>query len=156
MRLKVIHIGKTSSKEVKSMVSELVKRLGRFAKCEVIAITKVKAGQTDPADLKRKEGEAILSSIQSTDFMVLLDEKGDHWNSRRFSDWLRLHFVNDSRPMVLVIGGAYGFSDEVYTRANAKLSLSKMTFNHELALLVLVEQLYRALTIIHGHPYHND
>ncbi len=156
MKLKILHLGKTSSRDVSSMVDELVKRIGRFAKCEVMAIAKVKGNPIDPLEIKRKEGEAILSSIQGADYLVLLDEKGEQLDSRGFAEWFRLHFVNDSRPMVLLIGGAYGFSEEVYERANAKLSLSKMTFNHELALLILVEQVYRALTIIHGHPYHND
>jgi len=126
-------------------------------KCEIETLPKIKGGgKMEAHDLKVKEGELILKHIGQGDYLMILDEGGRSMDSRAFAEWLRLHFVNDARNLVLVIGGAYGFSKEVYRRADTKLSLSKMTFNHELALLVLLEQVYRAATIIHGHPYHND
>ncbi len=126
-------------------------------KCEIETLPKIKGGgKMEAHDLKVKEGELILKNIGTGDYLMILDEGGKTMDSRTFAEWLRLHFVNEARSLVLVIGGVYGFSDEVHSRADTKLSLSKMTFNHELALLVLLEQVYRAATIIHGHPYHND
>ena len=156
MRLKVVHIGKTNSKEIDLLCKHFLKRAGTFMSCEVETLPKIKGGSMSSSALKQKEGEAILKTIGSADYLLLLDEKGKQMTSRDFAAWMQAHYVNDHRMLVLVIGGAYGFSEEVYSRCDLMLSLSAMTFNHELALLVLLEQVYRAGTIMNGHPYHND
>jgi len=156
MRLKVLHMDKTNSTEIQALCKDFQKRAGRFMKLEVNALPKVKGKTSNPEELKEKEGQVMLKNIASGEYLVLLDEKGVSMKSRDSAEWLRQHYVNESREIVFLIGGAHGFSKDVYERADMKLSMSKMTFNHELALLVLLEQVYRMVTIIHGHPYHND
>ena len=104
---------------------------------------------------KQKEGELIMKEIQPTDTVVLLDEHGSELTSVQYADWLTRK-QNTARRLVFVIGGPYGFSQEVYTRANDKISLSRMTFSHQMVRLIFTEQLYRACTIIKGEPYHHE
>ena len=105
--------------------------------------------------LKQKEGELILSKIEPTETIVLLDENGKNQTSVQFSDWINNKLIYASGNLVFVIGGAYGFSDAVYDRANEKISLSKMTFSHQIIRAIFTEQLYRAFTIMKGEPYHH-
>lgn len=154
--LRILHIGKTSSSNVQQLVDEFSKRSGRFEKLEVQALKAKVSSSMSPDVIKSKEGEVLLKSISKVDRVILLDENGKGMDSRSFAQWLEREKEVFSSPIVFIIGGAYGFSEEMGARADHLISLSKMTFNHELALLVLSEQLYRALTIINGHPYHND
>ncbi len=105
---------------------------------------------------KELEGEAILSTLMPGDYVVLLDERGDELTSRQFSTYMDKRMSTVARRMVFIVGGPYGFSQKVYDRADSKLSLSRMTFNHEMVRLFFVEQLYRAMTILRGEPYHHD
>ena len=105
---------------------------------------------------KELEGEAILSTLMPGDYVVLLDERGDELTSRQFSTYMDKRMSTVARRMVCIVGGPYGFSQKVYDRADSKLSLSRMTFNHEMVRLFFVEQLYRAMTILRGEPYHHD
>ncbi|MBW7846024.1 MAG: 23S rRNA (pseudouridine(1915)-N(3))-methyltransferase RlmH [Bacteroidia bacterium] len=156
MHIKLIQTGKTHFKFVDSGFEEFTKRLKHYCKLENILIelpSKLKS--TDINLIKKNEGELLLKKIQSTDFVVLLDEKGKEFNSIEFASniqKLQLHYAT----IVFVIGGAYGFSKEVYERANSTISLSKMTFSHQLIRLIFIEQLYRAFTILKGEPYHHE
>jgi 23S rRNA (pseudouridine1915-N3)-methyltransferase len=107
-------------------------------------------------ELKKKEGELILSKISNQDFLVLMDENGSNFSSVKFSEWINQKVNEGIRSMVFVIGGAFGFSKEVFERANQKISLSKMTFSHQLVRVIFLEQLYRAQTILKGEPYHHE
>jgi len=114
------------------------------------------SNKLSPEELKKKEGEMILSKIENGDVLILLDENGKNFSSREFSKVIEQQMVNATKHLFFLIGGAFGFSDEVYQRANQKISLSKMTFSHQLVRLVFAEQLYRAFTIIKGEKYHHD
>ncbi len=148
--------GKTHFKFVDAGFDEFTKRLKHYCRFEHQLFelpTKLKT--TDIGLTKKYEGELFLKKLQPTDFVVLLDENGKKYTSLAFADHiqkLQLHHAH----LVFVIGGAYGFSDEVYGRANAKVSLSDMTFSHQLIRLIFIEQLYRAFTIIKGEPYHHE
>ena len=110
----------------------------------------------DKQKIKEKEGELIMKKITATDFVVLLDDKGKEFNSVQFSQYLESIFNQSVKNIFFIVGGAYGFSDAVYKRANAKISLSKMTFSHQMVRLFFTEQLYRAFTILRNEPYHNN
>jgi len=132
------------------------KRLKHYCKFEIVQLelpTKLKS--SDSETIKKNEGELLLKKITPTDFIILLDEKGKEYSSVEFANFISKKSVHES-SLTFVIGGAYGFSNEVYERANAKLSLSKMTFSHQLIRLIFAEQLYRAFTIIKGEPYHHE
>jgi 23S rRNA (pseudouridine1915-N3)-methyltransferase len=107
-------------------------------------------------ELKKKEGEMILSKITNLDFLVLLDENGNHSSSIKFASWLEKKVNDGIRSIIFVIGGAFGFSEEVYDRSNQLISLSRMTFSHQLVRVIFLEQLYRAQTIMKGEPYHHE
>jgi 23S rRNA (pseudouridine1915-N3)-methyltransferase len=115
-----------------------------------------KAYEAAKLKLKKKEGELILSKILNQDFLVLMDENGSNFSSVKFSEWINQKVNEGIRSMVFVIGGAFGFSKEVFERANQKISLSKMTFSHQLVRVIFLEQLYRAQTILKGEPYHHE
>ena len=107
-------------------------------------------------ELKEKEGKKILESLKEGDYTVLLDEKGKELRTVEFSTWLGTRLMQPGKRLVFVVGGAWGFAEEVYTKADMKISLSKMTFPHQLVRLIFIEQLYRALSIIKGSPYHHE
>ena len=131
-------------------------RLKHYTKFEQITLElPSKMRSADGALVKKSEGELLLKKLVPTDYLILLDEKGATYTSREFAATLQ-KLSNTQASCVFVIGGAFGFSEQVYERANAKLSLSKMTFSHQLIRLIFIEQLYRAFTIIKGEPYHND
>ena len=155
MRITVMYLGKTSSTTIQGLCEEYVRRCSRYCKIELKALV-LKQRQKDHEVLKREEGRLIIDSLSNDDQLIVLDEKGSQKDSRQLAEDIRKHFVHSSKRLVFLIGGAYGFSDEVYARANEQLALSAMTMNHEMALLVLTEQLYRSMSIIHNHPYHND
>ncbi|TAE89744.1 MAG: 23S rRNA (pseudouridine(1915)-N(3))-methyltransferase RlmH [Bacteroidetes bacterium] len=156
MRITLLQLGKTHFKFVDQGFEEFAKRLKHYCKFEHLLFelpTKLKT--TSITQIKKNEGELILKKLSPTDFVILLDEHGREMNSIGFADYLsklQLHHAH----VVFVIGGAYGFSEEVYARAQSKLSLSQMTFSHQLIRLIFIEQLYRAYTIIKGEPYHHE
>ncbi len=157
MKINLLCIGKTDSKEIKSLITYYQNRLPKHWGFELIEINDVKnAKNLSPDLLKKEEAKSFFNQIQPTDLIVLLDENGKHYSSREFAQKID-HWQNQSiKKISLLIGGAYGFADEIYQRANEKLSLSKMTFTHQMIRLFIVEQIYRADQILQGKPYHND
>ena len=156
MTIKLLAIGKTDSASLQDLIVEYEKRLRHYIKFELEIIPDIKnAKNLSEAQQKEKEGELILKNLNATDVLVLLDEKGKQFGSVEFSDYLQKKMNSGIKQLVLVIGGPYGFSDAVYTKAQAKISLSKMTFSHQMVRLFLVEQLYRAFTILKNEPYHH-
>jgi len=143
MTIKLIAIGKTDNKQLQALIDDYQKRLGFYIKFNFEIIPDIKkAKNLSENQQKQKEGELILSKLKPTDVLVLLDENGKQFDSVQFSN-------------VFVIGGPYGFSKEVYQKANGKLSLSKMTFSHQMVRLFVIEQLYRGFTILRNEPYHH-
>ncbi len=157
MRVECWMIGKTNEAYLKEGMQIYTKRLVRYIPFEKIIYPDVKNASKMPTDiLKKKEGEIILSKLKPDDFLVLLDENGKHYTSEAFAKYLDQQLQMSYKRIIFQIGGAFGFSDEVYARANAKLALSKMTFSHQMIRLFFFEQLYRAMTILRNEPYHNS
>ena len=157
MKIKLIVVGKTSAAYLKSGELEYQQRLKHYVRFEEIIIPDIKNSKNlSKSDLKNKEGNLILSKIDNSDEVVLLDDKGKMFSSSDFASYLSEKMIRSTKSLVFVIGGAFGFSDAVYQRANNKLSLSKMTFSHQMVRLIFKEQLYRAFTILKGEKYHHD
>tara|TARA_B100000963_G_C22432887_1_gene582988 strand:+ start:294 stop:767 length:474 start_codon:yes stop_codon:yes gene_type:complete len=156
MKVKLIVMGKTNVNFLKDGENEYDQRIKHYINFEQLIISDVKNTKNrSSAEIKIKEGQQILSKISSSDCVVLLDEKGKQFSSKEFSNFLTKKILKSTKYLVFVVGGAFGFSDEVYKRADYKLSLSKMTFTHQMIRMVFKEQLYRAFTIIKGEKYHN-
>ena len=157
MRINLVCIGKTDDKEIQNLITYYQNRLPKHWNFELTEIADVKnAKNLSPELLKKEEGKLFLNQCENSDFIVLLDEKGKQFTSREFSAKID-HWMNSSvKKVSFFIGGAYGFSSEIYDRANEKMSLSKMTFTHQMIRLFFVEQIYRADQILQGKPYHND
>ena len=157
MKLRLLYIGKTSFDFIDQGVKLFQKRIEHFTDFETVCLTDIKNVKNMPiAELKKKEGQAILNCFNTNDFICLLDENGLTYSSVSFGEFLEKKIEMGLKNLTFVIGGAYGFSEEVYKRANMKLSLSKMTFSHQIIRLIFMEQLYRAYTIVKGIPYHNN
>lgn len=157
MNIELIVIGKTDSKEVASLVEMYGKRVNHYCKFAITTLPDVKNTKSLSINQQRSlEGEAILRQTEPSDYVVLLDERGSEMRSIEFADWLQKRILSGVRRLVLVIGGPYGFSSEVYNRANQKLSLSKMTFSHQIVRAIFAEQIYRAFTILNNEPYHHE
>ena len=154
MALKLIVVGPTKENFYKQSEAEYLKRLTKFCKLQYIELPASKNSVKREACLQMEE-EHLMKHIASTDFVVLLDENGEHYSSRKFAQILNEKLVNTPN-LTFVIGGAFGFSDQVKSRANSSWSLSKLTFPHHLVRTIFLEQLYRAFTILHGGHYHND
>lgn len=132
------------------------KRLSHYtSKISMLDIPVIKGKKMAPQQLKKLEGEQILSRIKPGDFLILLDEKGKTYDSKKFANTLQGWMNRGPKRLVFVVGGAFGFSEDVYQKCDAKLSLSSMTFSHQLIRLIFLEQIYRAFTILKGEPYHN-
>jgi 23S rRNA (pseudouridine1915-N3)-methyltransferase len=155
MRVKVLVIGHTHEPYVKEGIARYTKRLPHYCTFEYLELKDIAAKGLSPELQKSKEGELILKQLKSEDQLCLLDEKGKAFTSVNFSKHIEKKQLAGTKSLVLVIGGAHGFSDEVYARANEQVRLSDMTFPHDLVRIVLVEQLYRAFTIIRGEGYHH-
>jgi 23S rRNA (pseudouridine1915-N3)-methyltransferase len=156
MKISLICMGKTSFPFLREGIELYNKRMDRYLPFEIIEIPDKKQTGTDQASVLKKESELLLAKFHPSDFVVLLDERGDLLNSGEMAKFIESRINLSIKHLVFVIGGAYGFSENVYARANAKLSLSKMTFSHQLVRLIFMEQLYRAFTIIKGEPYHHS
>jgi 23S rRNA (pseudouridine1915-N3)-methyltransferase len=156
MKIELWVIGKTDFDYLKQGIVLYEKRLKHYAPYEMVVLNDVKNPPLSIEALKTKEGEVILGKIQKDDFLILLDENGVQWTSVDFSHFIEKKQVDSVKRLVFQIGGAYGFSEAVYQRANLKMSLSKMTFSHQMIRLFFVEQLYRVFTIIKGEKYHNE
>ncbi len=156
MTIKLLAIGKTDSKALQSLIDEYTKRLGFYIKFELEIIPDIKNSKNlSETQQKQKEGELILNKLNPTDVLILLDEKGKQLDSVAFANYLQKHMNSGIKQLVFVIGGPYGFSEDVYSKAAGKLSLSKMTFSHQMVRLFMVEQLYRGFTILRNEPYHH-
>ena len=152
----LLTVGKTDNKSLLELIGDYKKRLGHYIRFKLEMIPDIKnVKHLSEAQQKEKEGELILKRIDSRDVLVLLDEKGRQFNSVEFASQLQKKMNSGIKRLVFVIGGPYGFSEAVYRRANEKLSLSKMTFSHQMVRLFAVEQLYRAFTILRNEPYHH-
>lgn len=156
MKIKLIVVGKNTDKNIISGFEDYLNRIKHYVPFEVIVIPEIKNTKKLSIEAQKKqEGELILKQLQTTDTVVLLDEHGKEWRSVEFASWIEKQ-QQSVRSLVFVVGGPYGFSDDVYHRNNEKISLSKMTFSHQMIRLLFVEQLYRAYTIISGQPYHHE
>lgn len=157
MQIELIVIGKTDSKEIESLTSLYVKRVNFYCKFSVTILPDVRNSKNLTVKQQRMaEGEALLRQFAEGDFVVLLDERGEEMRSVEFALWLQKRLNSGLKRLVMVIGGPYGFSEEVYTRADAKLSLSRMTFSHQIVRAIFAEQIYRAFTILRNEPYHHE
>lgn len=157
MKIVIIAVGKTSTDYVARGVEEFLKRANRYIGVELTVIPDVKSSKALTEDAqKQQEGRAILTALQPGDVVTLLDERGKELTSREFSGLIERRMIQGIKRLVFVIGGPYGFAREVYERADDKLSLSRMTFTHEMVRLFFTEQIYRAMTIMRGEPYHHD
>ncbi|MDP3463941.1 MAG: 23S rRNA (pseudouridine(1915)-N(3))-methyltransferase RlmH [Bacteroidales bacterium] len=157
MKILLITIGKTDEAYLEEGIARYVKRIRFYLPFELKTIPDPKNRKTLSIEQQKKaEADLILATINNSDELVLLDENGPNPDSRAFSGWLDKKILAGGKRIVFAIGGPYGFSEEVYARAQSKLSLSKMTFSHQMVRLIFLEQLYRALTISKGEPYHHD
>ncbi len=157
MQIELWCIGKNSFDFVKKGVEEFASRLKHYTKFNILYFDDVKKGKKDsPLLVKDKEGKMILNKLADKDLLILLDEKGREMDSVKFSGFIENKMLHSSKKVIFLIGGAFGFSKNVYERANEKLSLSKMTFSHQLIRVCFVEQLYRAFSILKNEKYHNE
>lgn len=157
MTIKLIVVGKTDNKAIIALIEEYSKRLNFYIKFELEIIPDLKNTKSLSEVLqKEKEGELILKNVIASDDLILLDERGKSYSSMEFSDFLQKKMNAGLKQLIFVIGGPYGFSDEVYARANGKLSISKMTFSHQMIRPFFIEQLYRGFTILRNEPYHHE
>lgn len=157
MNIKLLAIGKTDHQALQTLVDEYTKRLSFYIKFELDVIPDIKnVKNLSEAQQKEKEGELILAKLTPTDQLILLDENGATFSSVGFSDYLQKKMNSGAKTLVFVIGGPYGFSEEVYKKAQGKLSLSLMTFSHQMVRLFFIEQLYRGFTILRNEPYHHQ
>ncbi len=157
MKCHLVMVGRTDESWLNTGMVHYFRRIERYTPFQTIVIPDIKKSSAMPDNvLKEKEGEAILKLLSPGDVMVLLDEKGLETGSRGFAEFLNKLMFSGCRKLFFVIGGAYGFSDAVYKRADHKLSLSRMTFPHQMVRLVFAEQLYRAFSILNNEPYHHD
>lgn len=156
MEIELITVGKSSIPFVVEGTAEYIKRLKHYITFRITSLPDVKRVSSLTESRQREmEGESILARLQTSDFVALLDERGREFTSVEFSQFIEKRMVAGSRRLVFVVGGPYGFSQQVYDRADTKISLSRMTFNHEMVRLFFVEQVYRAMTILRGEPYHH-
>lgn len=157
MTIKLIVIGKTDGSQLNQLIDEYRNRLGHYIKFEIETIPDIRNNKNlSEKQQKEKEGEAILSKLNPTDSLVLLDENGKQYGSVAFSEYLQKKMNSGLKQLVFVVGGPYGFSDAVHQKCESKISLSKMTFSHQMVRLFMVEQLYRAFTILRNEPYHHQ
>jgi ribosomal RNA large subunit methyltransferase H len=157
MNIDLVVVGKTDSREVDALVEMYAKRINFYAKFSIVYLPDVKnTRKLSQAQQRTAEGEAILRQVGDGDYLLLLDEHGDELRSVEFAAWMQKRMAGGLRRLVFVIGGPYGFSDAMYLRADGKLSLSRMTFSHQIVRAIFAEQLYRAFTIIRNEPYHHE
>jgi 23S rRNA (pseudouridine1915-N3)-methyltransferase len=157
MQIKLLAVGKTDSAAIAELTEIYTKRLTRYIRFEIQIIPDLKKrAKLSFEQQKKQEGDLILNQLSPSDFVVLLDEAGKQFTSMAFANYLQQRMNSGIKTLVFVIGGPYGFAEEVYQRANSKLSLSKMTFSHQMVRLFFAEQLYRAFSILNNEPYHHQ
>lgn len=157
VKILFLTIGSTDKKYMREGIDDYVKRLAFYVPFEMRVIPDLKNRSSLSSDLqKEKEGQLILNQISAGDYLVLLDERGAEFSSVEFSKWIEKKMVAGTRQLIFVVGGPYGFSNSVYQRSDINISLSKLTFSHQMVRMIFVEQVYRAMTIIKNEPYHHD
>ena len=157
MKIELLMVGKTSFSYLEEGILMYSKRLTHYLSFSTTVIPDQKnVTNINAEQLKKLEGATILKKILADDYLVLLDEQGKSWSSVEFSKWIEKKLQSQQKRIIFLIGGAYGFSEDVYSRANEQWSLSKLTFSHQMIRLFAVEQIYRAMTIIKNEPYHNS
>ena len=157
MKITLLTVGKTDKDWVRQGMDIYTARLKHYIPFNIIEIPELKnVSALSKEQIKAREGELILKNIRPAEELILLDERGKDFASTAFAKTIQDKMTYTGKDMVFVIGGAYGFSDEVYSRANMKISLSRMTFSHQMVRAIFVEQLYRAFTIMKGEPYHHE
>ena len=157
MKIELVWIGKTSEEWINKGIEEYLKRLKHYIGFEIKEFQYIKkSAKLSQDEIKVKEGEMLLSYLQPGDVLALLDEKGKAYTSREFSEFVNQQMLRSVKRLIFVIGGAYGFSEAVYNKKQYQASLSKMTFSHQMVRVIFLEQLYRAMTILNGEPYHHD
>ena len=157
VKILLLTIGNTDKKYMKEGIDDYVKRISFYIPFEMKFIPDIKNRSSLSEELqKEKEGKLILNQVSPGDYLILLDERGTGFSSVGFSEWIEKKMIAGIRQLVFVIGGPYGFSDTVYQRSDMKISMSKLTFSHQMVRLIFVEQIYRALTIIKNEPYHHE
>lgn len=157
MKIVLMTVGKTTNANLRPLIEEYTARVNHFIPFEIIEIPDLKTTRKlTPQLQKQAEGEAILARLQPSDHLVLLDERGKEPTSREFAEALARKEHTVAHRLVFLVGGPYGFSPDIYSRGNEKMSLSRMTFPHEMVRLFFAEQLYRAYSILHNLPYHHD
>jgi 23S rRNA (pseudouridine1915-N3)-methyltransferase len=156
MKIALLQVGKTSERYLTEGIAAYEERIRKYTAFEVFTIPDIRSTRNMPAkEQKAREGERILQFLKNDDYIVILDDKGNEFSTIEFSSWLDKMFMSQKKRIVFVIGGAWGFSDDVYKTADIRLSLSKLTFSHQMVRLLFLEQLYRAFTVIKGEPYHH-
>ena len=155
MEIKLLVVGKTKNKELISLISNYVKRIKLYNKFQIIEVSSTKSKKNNENEIKKIESENILKKVKNNDLLILLDEKGKNYSSREFANFIKIK-TQENKTIIFVIGGAFGFSSELYSKSHGLISLSNMTFSHQIIRLFFTEQLYRAFTILNNHPYHND
>lgn len=157
MNIELLCIGKDNADAFEEAIVQYVKKIRLYNNFEIVVIPYLKNTKNITFDeQKKKEGELLLKKMEKSDFVVLLDEHGVENTSMKFAQFLQQKMNSGVKKLIFVIGGAYGFSNEVYARGNAQISLSKLTFPHLMTRLIFAEQLYRAFTILHNEPYHHN
>lgn len=157
MEIELLTVGKTTIKFVNEGIGEYVKRLKHYIGYNISTLPDAKKNASSGAERQKEaEGEMILSRLHPGDYVVLLDERGKEYSSMEFAGFIEKQMLSGRKRLIFVVGGPYGFSKAVYERADGKVSLSRMTFNHEMVRLFFTEQLYRAMTILRGEPYHHE
>lgn len=157
MKIKLLQIGKTNDEYLLRGIDEYSVRIKNYVPFEIETIPYLKNSNSFSTELvKQKEGELILQKIKKEDILILLDENGKTYSSKGFATFLQQQMNTGNKQLTFLIGGAYGFSSDIYERANGKISLSSMTFSHQIIRIIFIEQLYRGFTIIHHHPYHHE
>lgn len=157
MKIVLMVVGKTTTDYLVDGIERYVKRIGHYVPFELKILPDARVPKNaDTTKQKQVEGENFIKEIGANDYVVLLDEKGKEFTSREFATYIDRKMVSLPGRLFFIIGGPYGFSNEMYDMANEKISLSKMTFSHEMVRLFFVEQIYRAMTILRGEPYHHD
>jgi 23S rRNA (pseudouridine1915-N3)-methyltransferase len=157
MKIALLSIGKTDNKLFKEIIDEYVKRLNYYIPFEDIYIPDIKNRKSiSEVEQKNLEGDKLIKALELTDYIVLLDDKGKKFNSSGFANYIEKKMYTVPKRLVFIIGGPYGFSKSVYNIANEKISLSEMTFTHQMVRMIFTEQLYRAMTIINNEPYHHE
>jgi 23S rRNA (pseudouridine1915-N3)-methyltransferase len=157
MKIALLQIGKTTERYLTEGIGVFEGRMRKYAAFEIFTIPDIRNTRNMTAtELKTREGEKILQFFKNDDYIVILDDKGKEFSTNEFSSWIENTLMLQKKRLVFIIGGAWGFSDEVYQKADMLLSLSRLTFSHQMVRLLFLEQLYRAFTVIKGEPYHHE